>query len=348
MLIKEKWRKLTLFWKIYLIAVLLIAVVVTLVEGLAEFVVEPWLFDATGIHAGWQEFVYWIIGVIVPTIVVAQLLTGYLSRKFTSIALAAQKIARGDLDTRLEVENENDALGKMSTSFNQMAEDLQRLVSNERRLLADISHELRSPLARMSLSLELVNRHSRPEIAPYLDRMENEINRMNEMVGLLLEHGRKSLGYEAMERLDISELINESCGDFRFQAEQEGKRLNCKIEPGLAAWGNAFQLQLMFGNILSNALRYTASNDGQVDLHARREGANLKISIRDYGPGVPVESLENIFRAFYRTDDSRNRDSGGVGLGLAIAKQAVLSCGGTIRAFNCSPGLQIDVMLPSE
>lgn len=346
MTIKERWQKQTLFWKIYILAVILLVILVGLIEGFEEYLLEPFLLENFGVEDDIFECVMWIVGVLVPTLLVAQIITTYLSRKFETIADATQRIARGDLNVRLEAENSDDSLGKMTSSFNSMAEDLQRLVKNERRLLADISHELRSPLTRMALAIELANRAPAGESAEYMQRMQTEVNRMTEMLSVLLEHGRDSLNYlEQTEQVDLTELIRSVADDINFQAEQEDKKITCSVNEGLQINGNNVLLDQMLHNIIINAVKYSTPG-GTVEISSKIEKQEVQVSISDHGPGVPEESLEDIFRAFYRTDTSRTRDSGGVGLGLAIAKQVALSHGGSISARNCNPGLCVKIRLP--
>ena len=146
--------------------------------------------------------------------------------------------------------------------------------------------------------------------------------------------------------MDVSRLLAELADDFAFQGEARQKKLRANLAPDLAVYGSLGLLQSLFGNILSNAVFYTPDN-GEVHLAAARCGENVVVTVRDFGPGVPEEQLEDIFRAFYRVDSSRSRVSGGAGLGLAIAREAAIRHNGCIEARNATPGLEITVTMPA-
>ena len=348
MILLEKWRGLSIFWKIYLLTVLLMLGLVSMVELVAENYLEPTLSELTGLSEGLQEAILWCVGILLPSLFVAHVLTHYLNRKFKSVAGATQQIAKGNLNIRLPVENSQDAFGKMSESFNKMSAGIQRLLGSERRLLADISHELRSPLTRMGLAVELAKRHCSPHSKQYLERMQIEIDRMSELVTLLLQHGRDTLNYnQNKESVNVAQLIKNIAADMTFQAEMENKQVVCNIQEKIMLEGNAIHLHNMINNVASNALIYTPRSE-KIEISTCTSAEYLFISIRDYGPGVPEAHLQDIFRAFYRIDGSRARISGGVGLGLAIAKQVAISHGGDIIAQNAQPGLCVTIKIPFD
>lgn len=342
----KKWQGLTIFWKIYLLTVLLLASIISSVELLAENYLEAPLSELTTLSSAWQETIFWIITIFLSTPLVAHILASYLNRKFNAVANATEQIAKGNLSIRLDVENPNDPFGKMTASFNNMAAEIQRLLESERRLLADISHELRSPLTRMALALELANKNCQPDSKQHLERMEIEIDRMSELVAVLLQHGRDSLNYnQQREIINLSQLIYNIVADADFQAKAENKQVVYKIPEKIFINGNAMQLHNMINNVASNALHYSPPGE-KIEMHTWRDENFVFISVRDYGPGVPEANLEDIFLPFYRMDTSRARKSGGVGLGLAIAKQVAISHGGDVSATNCQPGLCITIKIP--
>ena len=342
----KKWQGLTIFWKIYLLTVLLITSIISVVEILAENYLEPPLSELTKLSTAYQEAIFWIITIFLSALLVAHILASYLNRKFKTMSGATEQIAKGNLHTRLDVDNPNDPFGKMAESFNNMASEIQHLLDNERRLLADISHELRSPLTRMGLALELASRSYTPESKQYLERMQIEIDRMSDLVTILLEHGRNTLNYsQQTERINLSQLILEIVADLEFQAETEKKQVVYQVPEKILLNASAVQLYNMINNVASNALNYTPVGE-KIEVTAWAEEKDIFIKVRDYGPGVPEVHLEDIFRAFYRIDSSRARESGGVGLGLAIAKQVAISHGGNIFATNCHPGLCITMKIP--
>jgi two-component system sensor histidine kinase CpxA len=158
---------------------------------------------------------------------------------------------------------------------------------------------------------------------------------------------RDKLLYSGVKNaIDLGALLAELADDFSFQGEMQRILIHATIGDNLAVYGNALLLERMFGNILSNAVFYSPP-DTTIELDARREADNLHINIRDFGPGVPDDQLEEIFRAFYRVDSSRARTSGGVGLGFALAREAAILFGGNIVARNARPGLLVMVTLPA-
>ena len=342
----KSWQGLTIFWKIYLLTVLLVTSLISTVEIVAENYLEPPLSKLTEISTAGQEAIFWIITIFLSALLFAHILAGYLNRKFGTVSGATEQIAKGNLNIRLDIENPNDPFGKMAANFNNMAAEIQRLLDSERRLLADISHELRSPLTRMALALELANRNYPPESEQYLERMQIEIDRMSELVTILLQHGRNTLNYKQQaENINLSQLLQNIATDVTFQAETENKQVVYQIPQKIFVRGNAVQLHNMINNVASNALNYSPAGE-KIEITAYCDEEDIFISVKDHGPGVPEAHLEDIFRAFYRIDSSRARESGGVGLGLAIAKQVAISHGGDICAINCHPGLCVTINIP--
>lgn len=345
---KTRLNAAPLFWKVYgFIVVMLILVV-----GLAEFILEPLAENALeGIYDGfqpWHEAVIWAVSILIPSLACGYILSKILSGKLDKMAKASKSLARGNLEARLpENGNARDAFDVLAHSFNEMADSIKTQQQNDRRLLADISHELRSPLTRMTVATDLLNlKHKDEESVEISLRLEKEIRQMNECISLLMVQARDKLLYSGIKNMiDLGKILAELADDFSFQGEMQRIRIEAVIADGLVVYGNALLLERMFGNILSNAIFYSPP-DNVIELEAKGEGDNLRVSIRDFGPGVPDDQLEEIFRAFYRVDSSRARTSGGVGLGLAMAREAAILFGGNIVAHNARPGLRVTVTLP--
>jgi two-component system sensor histidine kinase CpxA len=216
------------------------------------------------------------------------------------------------------------------------------------QLLRDISHELRSPLARMRLALGLA-RQPTGDLQRQLDRLELEIERLDALISQVLKLARLH-GHDALferESVDLDEVIEEVVRDARF----EGAAKNCRIEiKGLAratVHGNRELLRSAIENVLRNAVRYSPS-EAAVEVSVERSGAGLCILIGDRGPGVPASDLERIFEPFYRVAESRDRDSGGEGIGLAITSQVLKAHGGAARAANRpGGGFEVQLELPA-
>jgi two-component system sensor histidine kinase CpxA len=235
-----------------------------------------------------------------------------------------------------------DELGKLARAFNQMADRIQTLLTAERRLLQDISHELRSPLARLSVAIELARTDDNPE--PHLNRIQKEADRLNTLVGELLQVTRAEGDPAArrVERVPLDRVVREVVDDARIEAEARGCNVHFTAGKPVIVSGDAELLRRAIENIVRNAIRYTPAGSS-VDVAVREDG---HIVVRDYGPGVPEEALTRIFDPFYRVGEDRDRSSGGVGLGLAIARRAVELHHGHISARNAGPGLEVDVALP--
>ncbi len=337
-----------LFWKVYAFSVILLIIVV----GMAEFVLEP-VGEAllAGVYGGyqpWHEAVVWAGCILVVSLAYGYILSKVLETKLDKLVRAAGELAAGNLEARLPAtDNDRDAFDVLSRRFNEMAAAVERQLYHERRLLADISHELRSPLARMAVATELLRRRrDQGERAALLLRMEKEVAHMNGLVEHLLFQARERLSPEgSMEPVDLPRLLDELADDCNFQARERDVLVKTRCDHGLSVRGNAALLRRALGNLLSNAVFYSPAGS-RVDVDARRLDNGVALTVRDFGPGVPEDQLEDIFRAFYRVDASRTRSSGGAGLGLALAREAVIVHGGSIRAANARPGLAITVILP--
>ena len=283
-------------------------------------------------------------------------LSKFLTSRLRDISRAARQLANGDMKSRVEVALEGgDELSDLARLFNKMANSVEQVVENERRLLYDISHELRSPLARMRLSLELLRRHDKERAESYLSLLESDVERMAVMMDAIMEQGKNaSVSDELMEPFDVCELLEDAVGLANFEVHKSSSDVCCKLvskpDGEVQLNGSQSLIEQAVHNLLSNALRYSPEG-GQVDVtvgldSGGDDGARLRITVRDYGPGVPEESLGKLFRPFYRVDESRDQDSGGVGLGLALAAQYVKLHHGAIMAENSRPGLAVHMVFP--
>ena len=347
-MIRNWWRSIGFFWQVYLIMVLTFGGVITLVEGVAEpfalDTMENWL----GADEEMTEVVLWIVGVLLPTLALGFIVTKMIMRKLDNTVHMAKRLSCGDLGARIAASpGRDDAFTRLATAFNDMADSLERLLAHEKRLLADISHELRSPLTRMGVATALLPMKRRPgEFDAAISALDAEIAQMNDLVALLLKQGRDRLdNRESFSAVNLSELAAESVDAFAPVAAENGKRLTPDIAPGMTVWGHALRVRSILDNILSNALFYGPA-DRDIDLRLFRHHDFALLSVRDRGSGVPEAHLRDIFRPFFRVDESRARTSGGAGLGLALARDAVVAMGGDIEARNAGPGLEVFVTLP--
>lgn len=278
-------------------------------------------------------------------------LTKYLTGPVLRLREASHRLASGDLSTRATktLERRNDEFGFLVRDFNAMAERIEELISRQRQLIYDLSHELRSPLARLTVALDLARERKGEDSA--FDHAEQDLERMNEMIGRMLTVAKldTSSSETQMERIDFGELVSQVVRSAEFELREKPNAIRFTKDEQLFVHGNADLLQSAIENIIRNAIRYSPSNTPvDVDLkRAEKAGeALIHLSVRDYGPGVPETDLSNIFRPFYRVENDRDRQSGGVGLGLAIADRVVRMHGGAIRAHNsASGGLRVDIFL---
>jgi two-component system sensor histidine kinase CpxA len=269
----------------------------------------------------------------------------YLTTPVRRLQKAVERFGGGELSARAG-SNRRDELGQLARTFDQMADRIEMLLAAERRLLLDISHELRSPLARLGVAIELARSGDGREAA--LDRIEKESERLNKLVGELLQVTRAE-GDPASRRVEpvrLDQLLKELAED----AEMEARAHDCQVEwkeTGAAVTdGDPELLRRAIENVIRNAIRY-APPGTRVEITLERKNGLGVIRVRDYGPGVPEDSLPRIFNAFYRVEGDRNRaGGGGAGLGLSIARRAVELHKGHIRARNAHPGLLVEMELP--
>jgi two-component system, OmpR family, sensor histidine kinase CpxA len=293
-------------------------------------------------------------GFLIPILIsglVCYLLARYLTSPIMRLRAATQKLASGDLSARAGVpqSRRHDEMAELLRDFDRMAERLQSLMDAQKRLLTDISHELRSPLARLNVALELARQRSGSEAAGALDRIDRETSRLNEMIEQLLTIVRLEGGDTSPIKSDVElgELIREVAKDAAFEAQSRRCQVTVLVVDGCVVTGNPSLLHSAIENVVRNALRYTQEGTTvHISLEAL-DATQALVRVTDSGPGVPEESLDKLFRPFYRIDDARGRQTGGVGLGLSITERAVTLHGGTIRAANrLEGGLMVEIRLP--
>ncbi len=281
-------------------------------------------------------------------LVIFAILCYALARQLTSPLRKMQKtierFGRGDFTARVN-SRRADELGQLGRTVDQMAERIESLLKSQRRLLQDISHELRSPLARLGVAVELARGGGDADIA--FNRIEREADRLNMLVGELIQVTRAEGDPAGLstEPVRLDDLVTVIVDDVHIEAERhhiEVKLDVCEAEME----GNPELLRRAIENIVRNAVRYSPEN-GRVEVSLRRVESVFRVAVRDFGGGVPEEALAHIFDPFYRVEKDRGRTSGGVGLGLAIAKRAVELHRGAMRASNQRPGLLVEIDLPA-
>jgi len=294
-----------------------------------------------------------IIGVLSSGLV-CYLLSWYLTKPIVQLRTAARQIAAGDLTARAGAPalSRRDEVAGLMRDFDAMAERLETLLKAQSRLLNDISHELRSPLARLNVALGLARQRAGVESTDMLDRIELEAARLNELIGRILTLARLEDGEQLVPQtpVQLDEIVESVSEDAEFEAQERHCHVHTSIPKG--NWevrGNASLLHSAVENVVRNAIRYTQEGSAvEIELKSETRGAREAVlRVSDSGPGVPPDSLDKLFQPFYRLDDARGRQTGGVGLGLAITERAVRFHGGKVSAFNRPQGgLVIEIRLP--
>ena len=272
-------------------------------------------------------------------------LARYLTTPLLKLRTTTNELAEGNLGARVSTKlaRRRDEVGQLGRDFNSMAERLESTVRAQQRLLGDISHELRSPLARLGVALGLARQRSGAAAHGALDRIERESDNLNDMISHLLTLTRLESGTDGRRRtsVDLAALVREVADDADFEARSLNRAVQVVSSDNCSIDGVEELLRSAVENVVRNAVHYTSEGTA-VEVALRKQNGNgnwAVISVRDYGKGVPGEALEKIFRPFYRTEDARDRQSGGgTGLGLAITERAVRMHGGTVQAVNANGG----------
>jgi two-component system sensor histidine kinase CpxA len=276
-----------------------------------------------------------------------------LTRPVRGLRTAAVRLASGDLTVRVGpgLRNRSDEFAELGRDFDVMAERLEHLVEAHRQLLSDVSHELRSPLARLSVALGLARQKSGPETTDLLDRIERETERLNGLIGQLLSLAQieSGTGFHR-ERFDLYLLLEAAVADGDFEARARG----CSVElHGVGPYwvdGSVELLRSATENVIRNAIRHSPEG-GAVDVSIlqEEEGAHSTavVTVRDHGAGVPETALPRLFEPFFRVQSGSRKDARGTGLGLAITQRAIRLHNGSVRAQNApNGGLLVTIRVP--
>jgi two-component system, OmpR family, sensor histidine kinase CpxA len=291
------------------------------------------------------QFPYYL-GILIVVSVLNAVVAARIVSALQNIARTAQQFGEGDLEARVTGAERQDEVGLVSQAFNKMADRIHALVVSERRLLQDVSHEIRSPLARLSFAIELAQNSDDSQAAFALVR--RQIHTLKELATSLLQITRASDGrpLRANEWIALGGLVNDVVEANGLNALQRRCRVVVeRFTDSAVVIGDRALLTRVLDNVLRNAIEYSPM-DSRVDVEVRQERGEVVIAVRDYGSGVPDVMLASIFEPFFRVDESRESSTGGLGLGLAIVKRTVLLHGGSVTANNAEPGLLVTVRLP--
>jgi two-component system, OmpR family, sensor histidine kinase CpxA len=303
----------------------------TLGAGGLFFAIGPWI--TFGLAAVALSAVLWF-----------PLLRG-INRSIAQMTDATRQIAEGRFETRV-AEARRDELGDLGRSVNQMAARLAGLVAGQKRFLGDVAHELCSPLAKLRVSLGILDQRAGDEHKDYVARAEDEAAHIAGLVNELLSFSKASLAAPTapLRPVNVRQAVDKA-----VHREAPGHaQVNLEVPGELMVRADAELLTRALSNLLRNAVRY-AGEAGPITVCAQREEDQVKITVADHGPGVPAGDLPRLFDPFYRADASRDRETGGVGLGLAIVKTCIESCGGAVACRNLEPGgLEVTIRLQEE
>ena len=296
-------------------------------------------------------------------VLVSGLVCYWLARSVVSplrqLQAATRRLAEGDLSTRVAatggLARRRDEFSVLARDFDEMAARIEDLLTAQKRLIADISHELGSPLTRLNVALGLAFRKTPDHARPELERIQTEAGRLNELIQqlLLISELENSGELAPMESIELRDMITEIAADAEFEAGSRRCRVVVRAPEAVRLQGVRHLLRSAMENVVRNAVHYTAeASEVTIELSTVREpaaaAARALVRVRDHGPGVPALELANLFRPFYRVSEARDRLSGGTGLGLAITLQAVEAHGGTVRACNGpAGGLVVEIDLPA-
>lgn len=269
----------------------------------------------------------------------------HLTSPVRALQKAVERFGSGDFKARVG-SGRRDELGQLADTFDRMAGRIETLLTAERRLLLDISHELRSPLARLGVAVELARSGENLDAA--LNRIQKESDRLNALVGQLLQVTRAEGDPSSLRRdpVRLDELVQQLVDDSAIEATAHGCQLNYNRREPVTVEGDPELLRRAVENVIRNAIRYSPPATAVEVTLARRNGTAV-IEVRDRGPGVPEEAVPRLFDAFYRVENSRDSLSGGIGLGLSIARRAIELHKGGIRARNAQPGLEVEMDIPA-
>jgi two-component system sensor histidine kinase CpxA len=303
-----------------------------------------WMSDWEGTGLGLKDSLpYYSLVWVIAIVGLFGVLALYIASPMKQLARTVDRFGAGALSARSNP-TRRDEIGNLGRAFDRMAMRIESLLTAERRLLQDISHELRSPLARLAFAVELVKTAEDRDAA--IATVKKEIDRLAGLIDTLMQVARaeRDPALPEFQSIRLNDLIRDVIEDCRVL-----RRLDVKVleQSRITILGDCELLRRAIENIIRNAIRY-APDGSAVDVSIEALHADARISVRDFGPGVPADSLEEIFQPFFRVDDSRDNATGGVGLGLAIAQRAISLHHGHLWAENAQPGLRVIMEIPIE
>lgn len=288
----------------------------------------------------------WILIILVTYLILIFYID--VCRPLIKIERTMDNYANGAFESRIRTRR-RDEVGRIATNFNKLADRVQGMIQTERRMGANLAHELRLPLARMALLSDLIIK--RPEESENIELLKREIMSLSELSNSLLrlaQYERTEFAIQA-EVFSVDQFIQKIVSLFQVTAASKNCSFHIEVANGLTLFTDKSLLQIAISNLIDNAIHYT-DPDTTISVKAFVDQPNhlVRILVRDHGSGVPPEFLERILLPFERVDYSRNKGTGGVGLGLSIVRSIVKCLNGTIHLENQNPGLQVEIQLPDS
>jgi signal transduction histidine kinase len=287
---------------------------------------------------------------LVVSAAVSAMLARFIVLPVQKLRMAGQKVADGDLAVRVapSVGSRTDDIARLAHDFDFMTGRVEALLQSQQRLMRDVSHELRSPLARLQALLSISRQTADAKGMEQIDRMERELERLDELIGEILAYTRMETQEGIAPRpTDIVDLVQNIVDDARLEGQTSGKGIRLHGPPRCLLDLDSGLIQSAIENVVRNAMKYTA--DGTtVNVAIVEEPGRLRIVIDDYGPGVPPDAIDKIFEPFFRVEESRSTTIGSGGIGLAIAERSIRLHSGTMTASNREGGgLRVEIVLPT-
>lgn len=290
---------------------------------------EAWFLAAGGVLA--LSILFWL-----P-------LVRSITRPLAQLTAATGRIAEGRLDTRVD-DNRRDELGRLGESVNRMAARLDAQMTGQKRFLGDVAHELCSPIARLQVATGILAERAPNDLRETVADVRDEVQQMSTLVNELLAFTKAGMQTREVE---LKAVALPSLAQETLAREDPHGKVRLEIPDGTVVRADAALLARALGNLVRNALRY-AGDSGPVQVAATREGGQIVITVDDDGPGVPPADLDRLGEPFFRPELARTREGGGVGLGLAIVRTSIASCGGEVRFSNRAPqGFRAEIRLPA-
>jgi two-component system, OmpR family, sensor histidine kinase CpxA len=304
-----------------------------------------WMSSSLWTNPFFFDYRPWLAAIVAVVLVSAlcwlPLIRG-LIQSISKITSATAAIAEGKLETRVRM-NRRDELGQLSEAVNHMAERLAGFVNGQRRFLGDIAHELSSPIARIQVALGILDQRAQGDQQEYVRDLREEVEHMSGLIGELLLFSKAGMNSSSAPLTPVN-----VAGTVERVVEREasnGVVIETQVDQQLEVMAQPDLLFRALANVVRNAIRY-AGEAGPIVISASNASNEASITVADSGPGIPPEELEEVFKPFYRPDSARQRETGGVGLGLAIVRSCVEACGGAVTCQNRSPrGLLVEIRL---